>query len=109
LSDGEDALGDTLLEQWMLVVLFGRRYFYHLSWGFICQMRGLFVPFGGEIDRFGGRCRQCRFAVTNGYGESSTTSTTTILLLLSLLQLTMLLMKSPFGLLLWKVLQHGLE
>jgi hypothetical protein len=53
LSDGEDALGgiivcngDTLLEQWMLVILIGRRYFYHISWGFICQMRGLFVRLG---------------------------------------------------------------
>jgi hypothetical protein len=56
LPDGEDPLGgivcngDTLLEQWMLIVFLGVRYFYHLSWGFICQMRGLFIRSGGEID-----------------------------------------------------------
>jgi hypothetical protein len=38
------------LEQWMLIVFLGVRYFYHLSWGFICQMRGLFIRSGGEID-----------------------------------------------------------
>jgi hypothetical protein len=42
------------LEQWMLIVFLGVRYFYHLSWGFICQMRGLFIRSGGEIDWFGG-------------------------------------------------------
>jgi hypothetical protein len=113
LSDSEDPLGgiivcngDTLLKQWMLVALIGRRYLYHISWGFICQMRGLFVWSGGEINGCGvgalDDSDMFRMPVSNGNDESPTPNTTTHTVLLSPLSLTGLLMKCFWGYYFWR-------